>query len=153
MFLGLGIIFFSVIFNDRPTCRLIRPMINFGAIKIDKEMLTFLESPSSHTTGTLLVKYIVAPCSTPRRHVGTSALFHVARTKWRWMSLQNPNCLSSTGPFWMYSDSHFGRTLHSNISSLIIYAVLEWDVFQWVIYAIMDCGGRVGPSSRQGGLA
>jgi hypothetical protein len=46
---------FSIIFNDRPTCHMIRPMISFEARKIDNKMSTFLEFSRSNTAGTLLV--------------------------------------------------------------------------------------------------
>jgi hypothetical protein len=55
MFLGLGITIFSIVFDDRPMCWMIRPMISFGTRKIDKKMLTFLSFPRSNTAGTLLV--------------------------------------------------------------------------------------------------
>jgi hypothetical protein len=45
----------SMIFNDRPTCTMTRPMKSFVARKIDKKMLTFLEFHRSNTGGTLLV--------------------------------------------------------------------------------------------------
>jgi hypothetical protein len=48
---------FSVIFNDRPVCQMIRPMISYEARKIEKKMLTFLKFPCGNTAGTLLVKY------------------------------------------------------------------------------------------------
>jgi hypothetical protein len=47
-----------MIFNDRPTCQMIRPMVSCGARKVDNKILTFLEFPHSNTAGTLLVFYI-----------------------------------------------------------------------------------------------
>jgi hypothetical protein len=47
--LGFRDYIFSMIFNDRPTCRMIMTMISFRARKIDKKMLTFLESPRGNT--------------------------------------------------------------------------------------------------------
>jgi hypothetical protein len=49
------IIIISMIFNN--IYRIIRPMVSFWAVKIDKKML-FLEFPRSNTAGTLLVSYI-----------------------------------------------------------------------------------------------
>jgi hypothetical protein len=54
MFLDVGL-YFYMIFNDRSTCRMIRPMIICGATKIGKEMLRLLEFPPSSSAGTLLV--------------------------------------------------------------------------------------------------
>jgi hypothetical protein len=53
--LGFRDYIFFMIFNDRPTCRIIRPMISFGARKTDRRMLTCLEFSYSNTAGTLLV--------------------------------------------------------------------------------------------------
>jgi hypothetical protein len=50
----LGFRFFMM-FNDRPTCQMIRPVISFGARKTDKKMLKFLEFPQSNTASALLV--------------------------------------------------------------------------------------------------
>jgi hypothetical protein len=46
---------FSVIFNDRHMCRMKRPMISFGARKVDKKIQSFLEFPRSNNVGTLPV--------------------------------------------------------------------------------------------------
>jgi hypothetical protein len=53
--LGFRDYIFSIIFNNRSTRQMIRPMISFRARRIDKKMLTFLKIPYSNTAGTLLV--------------------------------------------------------------------------------------------------
>lgn len=46
---------FSMVFNKRTVCQMIRPMISFEAKKTDNKMLTFLELPHNNNANTLLV--------------------------------------------------------------------------------------------------